>query len=147
MDENFVQQYCMARNIRRQSRSIISPSTQQQNQQEPLSLDNVNHNLQTYFNYEWDISYAYYRCLFSLQESMNRLELKIKKPNYPFGHMSSREEFDNELQWPKIGHSILKKWYQVICMMMQVAVDRTMQTKKRRKRILRSVNLMITTST
>lgn len=107
----------------------------------------MNHNLQTYFNYEWDISYAYYRGLFSLQESMNRLELKIKNPNYPFGHMSAREEFDNELQWPKIGHSILKKWYQVICMMVQVAVDRTMQTKRRRKRILRSVNLMITTST
>lgn len=47
--EDFAQQYCMARHVRRQSRTTVSPWVPQQNQDENLSFDDLNHNLQTYF--------------------------------------------------------------------------------------------------
>lgn len=66
MDEDFVQHYCMVRNIIIQICSTISPPTPQQTQQETLSLDDVNHNLQTYFIQEWDIRGEYCKGFLSL---------------------------------------------------------------------------------
>lgn len=90
INDDYVCHNCMARQYR--ANNCKKPTPPHHNQQESISLEDINRNMQAYFTHEWNITVACHRGLIGLQESMSNLETKIKNQKSPFSHIQSQQD-------------------------------------------------------